>query len=818
MSGKANVIDLGTAGAPAFAIRNRGGACAAEEFAAEELRLHLSAMLGAGRSLRHRFNKPEHLLYINDREAAERAGIAPDRHPAGVEAFLIETAGADVHILGGGSRGVLYGVYHLLESLGCRWFTPDVSRIPKVRRLLLPSLSVRESPAFVYRDNMNWDTGDPLWRLRNRFNGWYTPLPDYMGGNLSYAPGMFVHTHFSLLDPREHFEHHPDYAAMINGVRQRYAGQLCMTNPEVVRLVTEAVLEQMRLHPDSTLFSVSQMDGGGACECPSCRAATEEDGSGSGPVLRLANAVAVATAKVHPEKLIDTLAYCWSLDAPRVTRPHPNVRVRLCSIVACMAHPFGTCDQDNSVQFQRALEGWSRITSQMHIWHYCTDFAHAPLPMPDFEQTQGNLRLFRDRNVYGVFMQGFGEEGGGAESQELRGYLTGKLLWNPDVPLWTLVDDFLDSVFGAAAGDVRRYYDVFHQRVREDRTLHFCCYESPSSALYAEDVCAPADRALVAAAGKVSGPAAARVRLLRHGVAYARLMRNLPSRFRCEETRYVPDGDVQALRVPLNALVRDYKRAGIQTLREWGKLDESVQVIRQALASHPLVWLRHGGQAIAVTPTLGAHIAEWHCQGRQWMTWAQPADFRFPSSAGYMEIPGHCGERFRCRIEGNRLVATARLADGLSIRRVYTLEADTLKVESVFRNEGTKPVDWSWGGRVFLLAPEPVSVVFDAGNGPVRIGWDEIPQAPQGFDGARCFEQKDYPIHEWQVCFPHHTLTHRFSGHPFIRTKLGRSDSRQGLMLYVATDNLRTDPGGGIALSQDLHIGPAEGLTAWGLT
>jgi hypothetical protein len=792
---------------PAFAVRNQAGAGAAEEFAAEELRRHLSAMLGAGTPLRYRFNKPEHILYINDREAAVQAGIAPERHPSGVEEFLIETAGADVHILGGGPRGVLYGVYHLLESLGCRWFTPDVSRIPKVRHLRLPALSVHESPAFVYRDNMNWDTGDPLWRLRNRFNGWYTPLPAYMGGNLSYAPGMFVHTHFGLLDPREQFGRHPEYAAMINGVRQSHAGQLCMTNPEVVRLVTEAVMEQMRLHPDSTLFSVSQMDGGGACECPSCRAATEEDGSGSGPVLRLANAVAEATSKVHPEKLIDTLAYCWSLDAPRVTRPHPNVRVRLCSIVTCMAHPLGSCGWDLSAQFMRALEGWSRITSQMHIWHYCTNFSHTPLPMPDFDQTQGSLRLFRDRQVFGVFMQGFGNEGGGAESQELRGYLTGKLLWNPDATLWPYVDDFLSGVFGAAAVDVRRYYDLFHDRVRAERDLHFTCYEPPSHRLYEETLLDKAGQTLAAAQERVTDAAARRrVRLLQHGVDYARLMRGLPARFRCEEDRYTPDGDVGALRGMLNGMARDYRRAGVLYLSEWRPLVETVPVIRQALASHRLVWLRHGGQAIAVTPTLGAHIAEWHCRGRQWMTWPMPEDFRFPSPAGYMEIPGHCGERFRCRIEGNRLIATGRLSNGLAIRRVYTLEDDALKIESVFRNEGEKPVDWSWGGRTFLLSPDPVTVEFDAGSGPVRIGWDDIPQAPQGFDGARCFEQKDYPIREWQVCFPQHTLTHRFSGHPFIRTKLGRSDARQGLMLYVATDNLRTGPGDGIALTQELLI------------
>lgn len=805
------ILELGRGGQPRFSVMTRPDANPAEEYAAEELRRHLHAMLGVGPQLRCRFEKPDHRIFINDRSAAAAAGIECEGPDLGAEEFLLKTGGADLHILGGGPRGVLYGVYHLLETLGCRWFTPEIARIPRSDSIRLPAMEMRQSPAFAYRDNFNWDTGDPAWRVRNRMNGWHTPLPDYMGGQVTYAPEMFVHTHFNLLDPREHFDAHPEYSAMLNGVRQRGAGQLCMTNPDVIRLVTGATLARMKANPRATIFSVSQMDGGGACECPACRAVVAEEGSGCGPVLRLANAVAEATSRVHPEKLVDTLAYCWSLDPTRKTRPHPNVRVRLCSIVTCMAHPFGRCAQENSRQFLRALEGWGKITSQMHIWHYCTNFSHIPLPMPDFEQTRANLQIFRDRRVYGVFMQGFGNEGGGAESQELRGYLTAKLLWNPDAPLWPLVEEFLAGVYGpAAAPDVRRYYDLFHRRVRENRKLHFHCYEPPSGALYEENLLAQADRALAAAEGKAAGAAKFRLRLLRHGPAYARLMRNLPRRFLCSGKTYRPECDVRKLSAPLRKIVRDYRRAGIRYLSEWSPLDSAVQVIRQALTSHPVVRLRGDGQLISAVPALGGRIAEWHCRGRQWLARSIPDDFRFPAPAGYMEIPGHTGERFHCRIEDNRLVASARLANGLAIRRVYTLENDALKIESVFCNRGDKPVDWSWGGRTFLLAPDPVTIEFDAGSGPVRIDWNDIPQAPQGYDGARCFEQKDFPIREWQVHFKEHTLTHRFSGHPFIRTKLGRSDVRQGLVLYVATDNLRTEPGDGIALAQELHIGPAE--------
>ena len=50
----------------------------------------------------------------------------------GKEGYVIRTVGNDLLIVGGALRGNLYGVYGLLEDhMGCRWFTPDCSRIPK---------------------------------------------------------------------------------------------------------------------------------------------------------------------------------------------------------------------------------------------------------------------------------------------------------------------------------------------------------------------------------------------------------------------------------------------------------------------------------------------------------------------------------------------------------------------------------------------------------------------------------------------------------------------------------------------------------------
>ena len=67
-----------------------------------------------------------------------------------------------------------------------------------------------------------------------------------------------------------------------------------------------------------------------------------------------------------------------------------------------------------------------------------------------YEQAQADLRelLAVPSDFKILFMQGGGEAGGGAESMALRGYVLGRLFWNPDQPVWPLVDEFLGAYPG----------------------------------------------------------------------------------------------------------------------------------------------------------------------------------------------------------------------------------------------------------------------------------------------------------------------------------------------------------------------------------
>ena len=62
---------------------------------------------------------------------------------------------------------------------------------------------------------------------------------------------------------------------------------------------------------------------------------------------------------------VDTLAYQYTRPAPKVTKPLPNVIIRLCSIECNFARPL--TDPSNQ-PFQQDLSNWSLLSERIYIW------------------------------------------------------------------------------------------------------------------------------------------------------------------------------------------------------------------------------------------------------------------------------------------------------------------------------------------------------------------------------------------------------------------------------------------------------------------
>jgi len=305
-------LTLADRGRSEFRIVIAADASPAEKHAAGELQHFLREISGAELPIGDdRAEMTAHEILVGDSAHLRALNEKIDWEGLGSEGFVMRTSGGHLILAGGRLRGSMYAVYTFLEEvLGCRWFTPKVARIPRRERVEVGPLNARQVPALEYREPYYAEAFDADWAARNRMNGSASRLDEARGGKIVYHG--FVHTFYSLLPPDQYFQEHPEYYSEINGRRTAEYAQLCLTNPEVVRLVAERVKAWLRESPEANIVSVSQNDSGGWCECPNCKAVDDREGSQAGTMIQFVNAVAEIVEHEFPRVAIDTLAYQYT--------------------------------------------------------------------------------------------------------------------------------------------------------------------------------------------------------------------------------------------------------------------------------------------------------------------------------------------------------------------------------------------------------------------------------------------------------------------------------------------------------------------------
>ena len=226
-----------------------------------------------------------------------------------------------------------------------------------------------------------------------------------------------------------------------------------MTNPEVFDAAVASLDSIFKAHPDLKMISVSQNDGNNTnCSCPECKAVDEYEGSPSGNLIRFLNKL----AERFPDKEFSTLAYLYSMQPPKHTKPHPNVNIMLCDIDCKREVPL--TDNESGQYFVKALEGWSAISNNIFVWDYGINFDNIVSPFPNFHILQKNIQLFKKNHVTMHFSQVNGIRGG--DFSEMRAYMIGKLMWNPDADADSLMHTFMDGYYGDAGHYLYQYQKI----------------------------------------------------------------------------------------------------------------------------------------------------------------------------------------------------------------------------------------------------------------------------------------------------------------------------------------------------------------------
>ena len=409
-------------------------------------------------------------------EAVAQSGQTMPALELGEEGLRIGIFEKCICIDGGRPRGTLYGVHEFFEELcGVRYLTHDQTYIPENARTCKIPLGTRSYvPPFAFRwSYYGENSSSPAFAARLHTN---TVSDDpKLGGRTGYR--LVSHNVANLLPPAKYAATHPEYYALVDGRRMGETGgggpQLCATNPEVLELVTQATLEEIKNNPTAKNVYIAQMDNDAYCTCPNCAALDAREESHAASTLALVNAVAERVEKVHPDVLIGTFAYLYSRTPPKTMRARHNVLIQLCSIECCDYHAIDDADCPLNRQFCEDVAGWKTKADNIFIWHYNVNFGGFMLPFPNLRSIGRSVDYFFHNNCRGVFMQAAGG-GFSTELSDLRNYVMSRCLWKPGRDSWKETEEFCRLHYREAAPAILEYLTALHDRVGRQGTHPTC--------------------------------------------------------------------------------------------------------------------------------------------------------------------------------------------------------------------------------------------------------------------------------------------------------------------------------------------------------
>ena len=377
-------------------------------------------------------------IYLGETEFAKANEINFNQLPEA--GFINKTSGDNFIIVGGSKKGLLFGVYDLLEGLGFRKYSTEDATSPKMKSFE-PEQGIKTyEPLIKYRTTSYSQMAD------QEYSDWHklSSRDDW---------GLFVHTFNTLVPQQIYGKTHPEYYSLIAGKRQP-GTQLCLSNPEVLQVLVESLKNKIQQKPASTYWSVSQDDNDRYCQCDACKALNEKYGKvPSGSIIYFVNQV----AKEFPDKIISTLAYWYTRKAPKNIEIESNVNIMLCNIESRRQAPVFITDP----AFSNDLRDWGALSKDILIWDYNIQFTNYISPFPNLYTLKPNIKFYTDNQVKGLFMQANDESA--AEMALLRSYLISKLMWNPDADDKAIINEFLTGYFGAAAPFILQYIESMQE-------------------------------------------------------------------------------------------------------------------------------------------------------------------------------------------------------------------------------------------------------------------------------------------------------------------------------------------------------------------
>jgi len=436
------------------------------------------------------------------------------------ESFALIPEGKRLFIIGHDRIGAMYGVFHVLENLGVRWYSPEETGtvLSDSGQFSLSKQATLQKPDFLTRGFWAWeDRGYPefyLWMAHNRLNFWTIAEPNHpflrklgiqltVGGHLHfrrflnpadvypYNHPLFRGDENKPKDPYRanpkyfkgdtnrdghlsYYEAHPEWYGLVEGKRRLFTGHLacniCTSNRDAVTEFSRKFVNELADGDwkDASSVNLWPLDGGEWCTCENC----QKLGTPTDRLLLLIYDVNKAVQKAiqegrinHDVKLVFPI-YNETLSPP--TRPVPaDFDYQHCigtffPIQRCYVHFIddSTCTEFNTPIWKDFL-GWAVANpryykGQFFIGEYYDVSKINCLPVIYTKIMSHDIPTYFRYGARHFHYMHVYTRLLGMK--RWNNYLFARLLWNTRVNVRTLKSDYFANVYGPAAQQMARLY------------------------------------------------------------------------------------------------------------------------------------------------------------------------------------------------------------------------------------------------------------------------------------------------------------------------------------------------------------------------
>lgn len=371
----------------------------------------------------------------------------------------------------------------LEQALGCRYLWPgELGKVvPKQTTIAVPPMDKRFVPLVSQRfirwmgysprvqiglDNLRvskaeWET----WRSA----GMATASSDlgWLNWHCASRTQVIPSGHAFMDTWQKWGKDHPDWFALQpDGTRIQKSSRprLCKSNPDLANAIAADIIERVNKDPSITGVSLGPNDGGrdAFCMCEACKALDppegrkiEKLGGWDIPCVSLTdrmvffwNAIAEKVTRVHP-KLTFAVDASSVYSAPPVRLTlHPNLIVRFASI------SYGS--EEARQQGLRDWDGWTAKASKIFWRPNLLGYGkRTGQPANYARKLAQDVRHLAQRGMHATDFDCIMDNWAG---QGLNYYILAKALWDPDIDVDAVIDDYCRAGFGPAADHIKNYF------------------------------------------------------------------------------------------------------------------------------------------------------------------------------------------------------------------------------------------------------------------------------------------------------------------------------------------------------------------------